>query len=171
MRSVSFLHNILRILHRAENACLLLLFLALVGIIFAQVLSRNFFDTGIIWAEVAVRTLVLWLTIFGAMVATRQQDHIRIDLVPRLLQERHRHFLRSFYLLVASGVAFAVVFYSFKIIQLEWAYPAKAFAEVPTWLAQAVIPFGFAVIGLRFLSQGMCAFLLAVKANAPKGDE
>lgn len=149
-------------LHKLEAATLFLLFLSLIGLAFGQVILRNFFDSSIVWADVAVRTLVLWVTMFGAMVATRHHEHIRIDLVPRLLTGRPRHILRSVYLLVASGVALAVAFYSFKIVQMEWSYPAVAFASVPTWLAQAVVPFGFAVIGLRFFGQGAYALFSAL---------
>ena len=158
------LKKFVRFIHGTENATLFLLFLLLVGLAFSQVLLRNFFDTAIIWADVAIRILVLWITIFGAMVATRQHRHIRIDLVPNWLSGRARDFVRSLYLLIASIVAFVVAFYSFEIIQLEWQYPVMAFASIPTWMTQSIIPLGFLVIGLRFFIQGLCALYDGVRA-------
>ena len=167
MRLLSGFKKTLRILHMAENASLLLLFVTLVGIVFAQVFTRNVLGSAIVWADLAVRTLVLWVTLFGAMVATRQHNHIRIDLLPNLLTDRKRDILRCVYLTVASGVAFTVTFYSFQVIRMEWSYPAMAFANVPTWLAQAVIPLGFGVIGLRFLGQGLVALHCALTETTP----
>lgn len=153
----SFLTKAARTLARIEAGVLFLLFIGLVGLAFGQVILRNFFDTSIVWADVAVRVLVLWVTVFGAMVATRQHEHIRIDLVPKLLEGRARDSLRACYLIIASAVAFVVAYYSFEIVKLEWEYPATSFANVPTWLTRAILPFGFAVIGLRFLGQGLYA--------------
>lgn len=160
---INFIQKTRRGIAHLESGILFLLFMSLLGLAFGQVILRNFFDASIVWADVAVRILVLWVTVFGAMVATRQHEHIRIDLVPRLLHGRARHALRVFYLFVAMAVAFAVAFYSFEIVKLEWAYPDTAFANVPTWLTQAIIPFGFAVIGLRFMCQSSYALYLLYK--------
>ena len=149
--------KIANLLAKLENAVLFILFFALIGLAFGQVVLRNFFDTSIVWADIAIRVLVLWVTVFGAMVATRRHEHIRIDLVPEMLKGRARQTVRAFYLLSASVIAFVVAYYSLEIVLIEMQYPSSAFAEVPTWMTQAIIPFGFAMIGLRFLGQGLYA--------------
>ena len=48
--------------------------LALVSILvmaLIQIVLRNVFDSGLLWAESFLRILVLWIAILGAMVATR----------------------------------------------------------------------------------------------------
>lgn len=154
---VSCLKKIINTLDHLEDGVLFVLFLTLVGLAFGQVILRNFFDSSIVWADVAIRVLVLWVTVFGAMVATRRHEHIRIDLVPEMLKGRPRHIVRALYLLTASTVAFAVSYYSLEVVRLEMQYPSTAFADIPTWMTQVVIPFGFGVIGLRFLGQGIYA--------------
>jgi TRAP-type C4-dicarboxylate transport system permease small subunit len=43
-----------------------------------------------------------------------------------------------------------VAWYSFAYVQLEYEDHTIAFLNVPTWLCQTILPFGFAVIALRF---------------------
>ena len=45
------------------------------------------FDGGVYWGDSAVRVMVLWVTMLGAMVASRDDSHIRIDLVGRFLKD------------------------------------------------------------------------------------
>ena len=61
----------------------------------AQILLRNFFDSGIDWADPLLRLLVLWVGMQGAMLATHYDKHIRIDLVSRFIPEQY-HRLSGF---------------------------------------------------------------------------
>ena len=56
-------------LKRCEDALLVLLLLGMISMAAGQVLLRNFFDGGVYWGDSAVRVMVLWVTMFGAMVA------------------------------------------------------------------------------------------------------
>ena len=53
----------------------LLLFFLFTAIFLAstQIFLRNFFDTGIVWADSALRILVLWIGMIGAMFASRNK--------------------------------------------------------------------------------------------------
>ena len=73
----------------------MLLLLGMIGMAAGQVLLRNFFDGGVYWGDSAVRVMVLWVTMLGAMVASRDDSHIRIDLVGRFLQELQKPLLQS----------------------------------------------------------------------------
>ena len=73
-----------------ENALLVALLSAMIALAAYQVVARNFFDTGILWGDALVRVLVLWVTFIGATIASRQDEHIRIDLLTRFIGERHR---------------------------------------------------------------------------------
>ena len=65
----------------------MLLLLGMISMAAGQVLLRNFFDGGVYWGDSAVRVMVLWVTMLGAMVASRDDSHIRIDLVGRFLKD------------------------------------------------------------------------------------
>ena len=71
-------------LHRAEDALLVLLLSAMIALASTQILLRNLFDSGFVWIDPLLRVLVLWLGLIGATVATRNNRHIRIDLLSKL---------------------------------------------------------------------------------------
>lgn len=136
-----------------EEGLLLSLAVLMIGLAVTQIFLRNFLDTGLNWADGFVRVLVLWIGLFGAMVAARSQRHITIDVISRHLPGRLKpagSFLTTAF---SAGVCALVAWHSGKFVWLEYQYGGTAFAEVPAWVCEAVIPFGFAVIGLRFLAQ------------------
>lgn len=166
MASVHRLHKFLERLHQAENFTLFMLFIALLGLAFSQVVLRNFFGTSIVWADVGVRTLVLWVAIFGAMIATRKAEHIQIDLLQSInTSKKIQHIAKGVCNLGAAIIASTVAFYSFEMVRIEYAYPTYAFAKVPTWLAQSVLPCGFSVMGIRFFIQTFLSFKQAQKGG------
>ena len=141
-----------------EEALLVLAFVGLVGLAFLQVVLRNGFGTSLIWADVAVRILVLWVTMLGAMVATQRKKHIKIDLAERLFTPQHYHYIRGGGLFVASGLMLVVAYYCLEMVRLEYEFGTIAFATIPTWVCQSILPIGFFSIGIRFFVQS-CLYL------------
>ena len=146
-----------KILFRIYNALLatetfLLLFFLLGAILLAssQIFLRNFFDSGIFWADSALRILVLWIGMTGAMFASRNKEHIRIDILSHYLPEKIRDNIWRVTELITAIVCGIVAYYSIELIQYEYEDGLIAFANVPVWLCEAIIPFAFIVIGLRY---------------------
>ena len=119
-----------------------------------QILLRNFFDAGIFWAESFLRILVLWVAMLGAMVATRESNHINIDAVSRFLPPLMKKVSTLFTHLFAAIICALVAYNAIEFIQYEYEDQTIAFASVPTWLCQAIIPIGFAVMSIRFVIGG-----------------
>ena len=147
-----------KILQRIYNSLLsiesfFLLFFLLNAILLAssQILLRNFFDSGIFWADSALRILVLWIGMIGAMYASRNRNHIRIDVLsnylPAKLQQNISH-VTDFITAIVCGIA---AFYSIEFVQYEYEEGLIAFANVPVWLCAAIIPLAFIVMALRYL--------------------
>ena len=79
------LRLLISIFHFVENSALVVSLATMLILAISQIVLRNFFDTGIFWADSFMRLLVLWVALLGAMVATREQNHINIDAVSRYL--------------------------------------------------------------------------------------
>ena len=73
--------RILRTLHLLEDTALIFSLLVMLCMALLQIVMRNFFESGFLWAESFLRVLVLWVAVLGAMVATRERNHINIDPV------------------------------------------------------------------------------------------
>jgi TRAP-type C4-dicarboxylate transport system permease small subunit len=136
-----------------ERAVEILLLALLVGMMFlvgGQVVLRNFFSSGISWADVASRHMVLWITFLGAMLATRSRQHIAIDVLIRFFPKRLRNAIRIVLDLVAAWVAFLLTKAAYAFVLSERAAGTTIGEGFPTWIAQLVIPFGFAVISFEY---------------------
>jgi TRAP-type C4-dicarboxylate transport system permease small subunit len=127
---------------------------------------RNFFDSGFLWAESFLRILVLWIAMLGAMVATRESNHISIDALTRYLGPTLKKLVQFVITLFSASVCGVVAYYSFIFVGFEYEEGTTAFAEVPTWLCQSIIPLGFSVMTLRFLIR---AFLVVVRVSSESG--
>lgn len=148
-----------KILLRTYNVLLatetfLLLFFLLLTILLAsaQILLRNFFDSGIFWADSALRVMVLWIGMIGAMFATRNKKHIRIDILSHYLPAQLRNNVWRITEMITAIVCGIVAFYSIEFIQYEYQDGSIAFANVPVWLCETIIPIAFIVMALRYLA-------------------
>jgi TRAP-type C4-dicarboxylate transport system permease small subunit len=149
-QDISFSKRTQIVLHRVEDAILVGLLLLMIGMSVTQIFLRNLFETGIVWSDVMVRILVLWVGLVGAMVASRQDNHITIDILDRYLPERAKVYANFVVKLFTALICTIVAYYSLLFVQMEFADGGMAFAQVPNWLCEAIIPFAFTVIALRY---------------------
>ncbi len=143
--------KLLRTIHRFEDGVLVLALVSMLTMALLQIVLRNFFDSGFLWAESFLRILVLWVAMLGAMVATRERNHISIDLLSRILPPRLYGPLRNFAMLFSVAVCGTAAWYSVEYVTYEYQDETIAFADVPVWVCQSILPVGFAVMALRFL--------------------
>jgi TRAP-type C4-dicarboxylate transport system permease small subunit len=146
---------VLRVIHRAEDGFLIAALLSMLAMALVQILLRNFFDSGLLWAESALRILVLWVAMLGAMVATRESNHIAIDLVTRFLPDYLKKFAILVSYLFSAFICGLVAYHSIELIQFEYEDQTIAFASVPVWMCQSIMPFGFGVMAFRFTFHGV----------------
>jgi TRAP-type C4-dicarboxylate transport system permease small subunit len=139
----------LRILHRIEEMILIGLFISMLGIAVLQIFLRQFFSSGITWGDPLVRMLVLWICLVGAMMTTRHDKQISIDILTRYMPEWARNFIGGGVRIFTAGVCAIMAWQSVKLIVLDFGYQTKAFNGVPAWVCESVIPFGFAAIAVR----------------------
>lgn len=134
----------------AEDAILVLILAAMIALASAQILLRNVFDVGFIWGDEALRMLVLWLAVAGAVAASRDDRHIRIDLLNRYLPPRGAAIVRIVVHAFTAGVAGVVAVYAFAFVRTSWEFGDVLLGSVPAWIPQAVLPLGFALIAWRY---------------------
>jgi len=72
------------LLHRLEDGLLAVAVLVMVALAGLQIVLR-LFDGGLSWIEPALRVLVLWIGMLGAVTASHSGRHIRIDLLTRVV--------------------------------------------------------------------------------------
>jgi len=150
-----FSRTTLRILYRLEDTLLVTALISMLVMAVIQIGLRNFLDEGLFWAESFLRILVLWIAMLGAMVATRESNHISIDVLSRYFGSTQLRIVRFVTQLFSAAICFVVGVYAYEFVQYEYLDKTIAFAKVPTWMCQAIIPFGFLVMSVRFLGNGI----------------
>lgn len=155
-----------RILHNIEDSLLVIILLAMVTLAFSQIVMRNFFGTGAIWLDPLLRVLVLWIGLLGALVATRQDKQISIDVLTRILPEKLKVLSNIITRSFAAIVSAIIAWHSFRFLIDEWNSGVTAFSSVPAWLPESIIPFGFAVIALRYTFQVITLLIQAIKGGS-----
>ena len=90
---------------RIEDGLLVVMMAAMIVLALAQIVLRNLFSTGWVWADPLLRNLVLWVGLIGATAATREDRQITVDVLSRLLSERVRAGARVVTDLFTAGVS------------------------------------------------------------------
>jgi TRAP-type C4-dicarboxylate transport system permease small subunit len=159
----SYLNRVHTFLLWTEDSILVALLMLMIGMAFGQILLRNLFQSGIAWGDVLVRILVLWVGLLGAMVASRKGSHISIDLIARYLPGRVKGVVGIIVELFTSLVCAFAAYYSFQLVLREFEEGGIAFAQVPAWVCQGIIPLAFTVISLRYLIMAIVSIRQTVK--------
>jgi TRAP-type C4-dicarboxylate transport system permease small subunit len=156
---MSGLARFVKFLHWLEDAVLVALFLVLVGLAFSQISLRNFFHGGWPWADPALRVLVLWLAMWGASLAARHGHHIRIELAPHYLPLRWRRYNMVLCDAACAVITGIIAYASVQFILEEYQHGGRAFAAVPVWVCESIIPFSLSLLTLRFAAQAFATAL------------
>ena len=138
------------LIRRFEEALLVLLLTSMISVAAAQVILRNFFDSGLYWGDAAVRVIVLWVAILGAMVASRADEHIRIDIASRFLPVQWQKYTSRVVSLFTCLVLALFTWYSYDFVRFEYEDGTIAFASVPAWVCEMIMPLGAGVMSLRY---------------------
>jgi TRAP-type C4-dicarboxylate transport system permease small subunit len=144
------LKGAVNVLYRLEDALLVGLFSTMLVMAVLQIVLRVAFSSGIIWGDVLVRVLVLWICLLGAMAATRQDRHINIDVLSRYLPDRFGSLVNATVRAVTCLVCLLMAWEGVNLVRLDFQYRTIAFAAVPSWVCELIVPVGFFVMGLRY---------------------
>jgi len=138
-------------LHQAEDALLVLLLSTMIVLASTQILLRNLLDSGFVWIDPLLRVLVLWLGLIGATVATRNNRHIRIDLLSKFFKRNTHRLIQSVIAQISAWTCLVIAWHGFRWIQMDYIDGLTSFIGVPAWTLEVIIPATFALIGLRYL--------------------
>lgn len=152
-------------LHRVEDGIIAILLSGTMGLALYQILLRNFLGAGLVWGDILVRLMVLWLGMAGAMVATRERKHISVDLVTRYLPPAGRWAAEALTTLFAGSVCLVAFNYSLKFTIDEYDFGSMAFGQVPYWACVSILPLAFGVIAGRYFLQFLSALVQPPRAR------
>ena len=145
------MRRLARWLNHLEDGLIVLILLVMIGLAVYQIILRNVFSSSLVWVEPLLQNSVLWIGLLGAMIASRRDEHIRIDLINSWLKPSARRWLAMVVDLFTCAVCAVVAWHSMLFLFDEMRQGGNAFPGVPSWMLQAMIPIGFSVISVRYL--------------------
>jgi len=158
----------LSFLSRYEDGVLSILLISMVILSFIQILLRNIFGIGLIWIDPLVRQMLLWVTLAGAMVATREHTHITVDAISRYLPPGRIKLATEFICNIFATIVCALLTgATFRVFYMEFQDPlgGNITPWIPLWVSLLTLPVAFGVMTLRFFRFSILSLLHTVKGE------
>lgn len=138
-----------------EEAFLSLLLVAMTLLVFAEVVMRFGFNSGIHWASEMTLLLAAWFVLYGASYGVKVGTHIGVDVFVKLLPANVHRFITMLAVVLC-------LIYCGLFLYGSWIYLSKMKMigieledmPVPKWMAMSILVIGFAMLILRFLQLG-----------------
>jgi len=138
-----------------ENAALVTVLTAMILLATAQIVLRNFLASGFAWGDEALRLMVLWVAMLGGVAASRENRHIAIDVLSRVLPPAPKAIAAIVVNAFTSGVSFILAWYSWVFVAESREYQDLLLDALPAWWFQTILPVAFLLIGYRYAIWGL----------------
>jgi TRAP-type C4-dicarboxylate transport system permease small subunit len=144
------------ILREAEKIICAVLFLAMTFLGFANVVVRYGTNYSLAVTEELLTNGFLLLTVFGAAVAARRGDHLAVTLVHDMLPPALQRVVFLISLLLSLGLLAMSAWFSWQsVINMIDSGIRSYGLGLPAWYYQIGVPFGFALVLIRYLQHAI----------------
>ncbi|NOQ68867.1 MAG: TRAP transporter small permease subunit [Gammaproteobacteria bacterium] len=143
-------NKFIKLIEVFEDSLLVILLSSMIVFAVYQIIARNLFGEGIVWIDPLLRTLVLRVGLSGAVVATRTDHHIRIDVFAKYIPKHLQKYIQRIAYLFTLSVCLLIAWHAARFVYSEYEYATIAFASVPSWLTALIIPVSFSLIAIRY---------------------
>lgn len=118
-----------------------------------EVVARYFFNAPTIWAEEMSRAFLIWAVFLACAALLRSDDHIRVTVVLDLAPEWLKRVARVVSLLFVAVISGFVAWNGIGIAagSFEVGRTTGTMLDFPSWILQASVPVGFALLALQAL--------------------
>ena len=140
-------------LGKIEIGFLCLIIAMMIGLAILKIVMRYVFSASLLWSDIMLQHLTLWLCFFGAALATCERRHISIDVLSRILPSQYTRWTNLVIDCIALTVVAILAYYGFLFLGDEQLSEAVLIGSVPLWWAKTIIPYGFVLIGIHVALQ------------------
>jgi len=147
---MNLLRSFDRWLAKAETVVLVVFLGSMVLLAFLQVVLRNVFGTGMIWADTLVRHLLLWAGFFGGSIAAFEGRHISIDALTKYLPQRWKHIAAIVTNLFGAVVCVFLAQAGLTFVTSEAETGGEFLFGLPGYVGMVIIPIGYFLLMVHF---------------------
>ncbi len=143
-------NKFIKLINIIEDSLLVAILSSMIILAVYQIISRNLFSEGVVWIDPLLRTLVLWVGLAGAVVATRTDHHIKIDVFAKYLPGKVLPYVQRTVYLFTLLICLLIGWHAARFVISEYTYGTIAFGSIPAWLTAIIIPVSFFLIAVRY---------------------
>jgi TRAP-type transport system small permease protein len=155
--AIARLPKALRALVTVERFASVVLLLAILGIMAAQVVARYVLDSPIPWSEELAKFALIWLAFVAAAAVMAEGRHMTVDVVPTLLGPRGALALETLVSILILGVCAAFLPAGVQFIQQLSGVRSPAMQIPMSWWYSAAVA-GFALLAFHTVVNLVMAF-------------
>jgi C4-dicarboxylate transporter DctM subunit len=137
-----------RIVHGTENAFAITALGLMALLPIADIVGSRYLGRGVPAAPRLVQHLTLAVAFIGAMIAARQRRHLALA-TGSMFSGRVRYFTSLFASAVAASVTAVLAWTAVAVVRADAESTSMLGFGIPQWVAELVIPIGFAAVALR----------------------
>jgi C4-dicarboxylate transporter DctM subunit len=116
-----------------------------------EILMRRLLGIGVPASGPIVQHLTLWVGFLGAAIAAREGKLLALATGTLVPAGRPRRAAAMFAAALGAAVAVVLASAAVELVRSEREVASSLGAGIPTWVAQLVLPIGFALIALRLV--------------------
>ena len=124
-----------------------------------EIVTRAAFDISNDWLVELSEISLLYITFLGAAWVLGNDKHVSIDLLLNMMGERTIRVLHIALSLVAAATCFVITWFGVFTVIDQYVSDIREptiMAPLTFWIT-AIVPFGFALLGIQFLRRGLRA--------------
>lgn len=142
--------RLIKAVNKIEDWLLISMLATMVILAVTQIVYRNFSGGGVAWIDPLLRMLVLWVALSGAVIASRTDNHIRIDFFAKYISGKYYIYIKRVVHAYCVVICAVIAWYSIKFVQMDYEYETVAFAGIPAWITELIIPVAFGLMAFRY---------------------
>ncbi len=167
-----FFETINNFFARIEKIFLVIGVSVMILVVFFDIILRELFDGGFIWAKELAAFLMIWVGFVGASLAAKENKHIVVGIPEKLFPKKVLPYVSLFASVIIFTVTILIAYLGFNYV-LE----TKEFGEtslvlnIPLWIVQIIIPASLVIIAFRFIGIGIQIFKGKISSIGAGGKE
>ena len=120
-------------LNKTEDICLVSMFVAMVSIIFFQVIMRYVFNNSLYWSEELGKFIFVWISWLGISIGQRRNEHIKITLLVDRLPYTTRKIMEIIADILLILICIVTLYYAIILVQTQAKVPYAGIKIKTSW--------------------------------------
>ena len=145
------MRQLLRLLHKFIDIFCAFGLLIVTVVLFANVVLRYFFRSGVHWSDEFIRYVMIWIAFIGLSIGIRKDKLMAVDLVLNYTGPVQMHIIR--FINNSLGAVFGALLCYFGILSISTMSRSAQVSpalEIPMYVFYLVIPLSGALMTLEF---------------------